>query len=523
MNFEKTQIVWLGSRKNSDIRYMRDKNFIWNPGIFKALGIKFSVNIEEIVPINYDNKLQEIETLLKTWSKRHLTPFGKITVIKSMALAKLVHLFINLPDPTVTFINKLNKMYYDFLWDGKRAKIKNEIACAEYQNGGLNMVDVNSFLASLKISWLKRLDKAPDTSMLRKLTKTINNHLTNLVDNGGELSYTIMNDLNNKNIFWFDVIKHYRRAYASCTAETADEFLSECINFNINIKKGNTYLNLDSWIRQGATKIGDVIDDNGNYFNLANFKDKYPGIRTDHGEFLQVVNSIKRYQNKIDVTLDRNDKRNELTKFWQILLKGENRQMYYHIKGTPKKSETLTKWENIYDKQIQWNKVFLKSTKTTSDPKLKWFQIRTLYKLIPTNRFLHLRKIKDSPLCTFGCTEEETVMHLLYRCPKVQRFWYGILDWIKSKCTNCDNLILTEELIILGYKNNVFTDKAIDLILVIGKWHLYKCKLQDKEPCIEIFKKELKERYLTEKHIYRSRLNIDVFNHTWLQYKHLIE
>ena len=114
-------------------------------------------------------------------------------------------------------------------------------------------------------------------------------------------------------------------------------------------------------------------------------------------------------------------------------------------------------------------------------------------------------------------------MHLLYRCPKVQRFWYGILDWIKSKCTNCDNLILTEELIILGYKNNVFTDKAIDLILVIGKWHLYKCKLQDKEPCIEIFKKELKERYLMEKHIYSSRLNIDVFNHTWLQYKHLIE
>ena len=523
MNFEKTQIVWIGSRKNSDVRYMRDKNFIWNPGIFKVLGINFSVNMEEIVTINYENKLQEIDTLLKVWSKRHLTPFGKITVIKTMALAKLVHLFINLPDPKVTFINRLNKMFNDFLWDGKRAKMAAEVACAECRQGGLNMVDVNSFLASLKISWLKRLDKASETSVFKRLTKSINNYLIKLVDNGAELSYTIMNDLNNKNYFWFDVIKHYRRAYVRCTAETADDFLSECIHFNMNITRGNKYLSLDSWIRQGATKVGDVIDNNGNYFNFVDFKDKYPGIITDHIEYLHVVNSIKSYQNKIDVTIDRNDKRNELPKFWQILLKGERREMYCHIKRTPKKPQALTKWETIYDEQIGWNKIFIKSTKTTTDPKLKWFQIRTLYRLIPTNRFLHLRKIRDSPSCTFGCREEETIMHLFYRCPKVQSFWSGILDWIKNKCTNCDNLILSEQLIILGYKKNVHTDKAIDLIITVGKWHLYKCKLQEREPCLEIFRMELKERYLIEKHIHLSRLNIDSFNHTWLQYKNLIE
>ena len=114
-------------------------------------------------------------------------------------------------------------------------------------------------------------------------------------------------------------------------------------------------------------------------------------------------------------------------------------------------------------------------------------------------------------------------MHLFYRCPKVERFWNEILNWIKSKCTNCDNLTLTEQLIILGYKTNVFTDKAIDLIIVIGKWHLYKCKLQEREPCIEIFKNEMKERYHIEKHIHISRQNIDFFNTTWLQYKNLME
>ena len=33
MNFEKTQIVWIGSTKNSNTRYMRDKNFICRYGM----------------------------------------------------------------------------------------------------------------------------------------------------------------------------------------------------------------------------------------------------------------------------------------------------------------------------------------------------------------------------------------------------------------------------------------------------------------------------------------------------------
>ena len=122
MNFEKTQIVWIGSQKNSNIRYMRDKNFIWNPGIFRMLGITFSVDINRIVPLNFDNKLKEIDALLKIWSRRHLTPFGKITVIKSMALAKIVHLFINLPDPGKSFLNQLKKCSLIFSGTGKGDK-----------------------------------------------------------------------------------------------------------------------------------------------------------------------------------------------------------------------------------------------------------------------------------------------------------------------------------------------------------------------------------------------------------------
>ena len=81
---------------------------VWNPATFKVLGIVFSVNVDSMTPLNFNSKLQEIKTLLNVWSRRNLTPFGKITVIKTLALSKLTYLFMNLPDPDPAFLTELN-------------------------------------------------------------------------------------------------------------------------------------------------------------------------------------------------------------------------------------------------------------------------------------------------------------------------------------------------------------------------------------------------------------------------------
>ena len=81
MNNDKTQIVWIGSQA------LRDMNFCLDPGIFIVLGIKFSTDTDQINEINYDNKLLEIKTILILWKRRQLTPLGKITVIKKLAMS----------------------------------------------------------------------------------------------------------------------------------------------------------------------------------------------------------------------------------------------------------------------------------------------------------------------------------------------------------------------------------------------------------------------------------------------------
>ena len=106
------------------IEYMRDRNFVWDPGTRRILGIKFSTQIKEISELNYADKLDKLKRTLHSWKKRQLSPLGKVTIIKSLIISSITHLLINIPDPPLDFLKKLEVELYDFLWNGKRNEIK---------------------------------------------------------------------------------------------------------------------------------------------------------------------------------------------------------------------------------------------------------------------------------------------------------------------------------------------------------------------------------------------------------------
>ena len=70
--------------------------------------------------------------MLNAWSRRNLTPFGRITVIKSLVISKITHLLMNLPDPEESFLKELNKLLYNFLWNGKNDKIRRSGVCVKH-------------------------------------------------------------------------------------------------------------------------------------------------------------------------------------------------------------------------------------------------------------------------------------------------------------------------------------------------------------------------------------------------------
>ena len=60
---------------------------------------------------------------------------------------------------------------YDFIWDSKPAKIKRDILTMDYEKGGLKMIDLEIFMKSLKIGWIKRMIESEDDGLLKNLNK----------------------------------------------------------------------------------------------------------------------------------------------------------------------------------------------------------------------------------------------------------------------------------------------------------------------------------------------------------------
>ena len=71
INFDKTIVTWIGSRKGCNVKFLRDRKFCWDQGIFTYLGVKFSSDICTIPEINYSDKLNDIKKLLLSWKKWH--------------------------------------------------------------------------------------------------------------------------------------------------------------------------------------------------------------------------------------------------------------------------------------------------------------------------------------------------------------------------------------------------------------------------------------------------------------------
>jgi len=91
--------------------------------------VEFSVDIDQIVKLNFERKLDEISKVTSIWSKRKLTPLGKITVLKTLitCISKLKHLFISLPNPSDKILKDLNTLSYNFIWNGKTDRVNREL------------------------------------------------------------------------------------------------------------------------------------------------------------------------------------------------------------------------------------------------------------------------------------------------------------------------------------------------------------------------------------------------------------
>jgi len=93
--YTKTEAMCIGSCRDSPERPLSLK---WCK-IVKSLGVHYSYNKEVSFQKNF-YKITEIKKQIHQWSWRGLSLFGKVSIIKSLLLPKLVHIFSILSPPS---------------------------------------------------------------------------------------------------------------------------------------------------------------------------------------------------------------------------------------------------------------------------------------------------------------------------------------------------------------------------------------------------------------------------------------
>ena len=203
----KTKAVWFGKSFNSNQKLCPDLNLKWSK-TFTLLGINFENSLEGMEK-NFDDKLVKMEKMLSCWFYRYITPYGKVTIIKTLTLSMLSHLPLVIPNPSKNMFKQIESLFFRFIWNNKSEKIRREDAKLPEKLGGLNVPDIENFWLSLKFSWLRRLlitDSFWPNIVLQEISKIQNRAVTaiDIFESGPTLLCNIGKKLKNK--FWQQVL-----------------------------------------------------------------------------------------------------------------------------------------------------------------------------------------------------------------------------------------------------------------------------------------------------------------------------
>ena len=152
VNSSKTEGMWIGSLKKNEEKPL---GINWPNEPIKALGVSFTYDQTLLYENNFREKLDNMKKLTNIWSSRGLSIYGKVTIIKSLLIPKLVYASSLLPTPA-SIIKQVNHIIYTLLWKGND-KVARLSAINDFEGGRIKMIDIESMIKALRLAWLNRI------------------------------------------------------------------------------------------------------------------------------------------------------------------------------------------------------------------------------------------------------------------------------------------------------------------------------------------------------------------------------
>ena len=506
ISLSKTKAIWFGKGYNRNTKLCQDLNLDWTE-TFTLLGIEFDNNLE-YMDKNFEKKLEAINKMLNCWINRTLTVYGKITVIKTMALSKLSHLVLVLPELDKTKFKRLENLFFRFIWGDKPDKVsRNHVKLSE-KAGGLGMVDIGQFWTALKLSWLRRLLKSkafwPNILELN-IQKLLNKHISSseLLQFGPNFLTNIGKKIGNP--FWkqvFIAIAPLMQGAIFCSPE---KILMSPFWDNSLILRNNRHIKTSSFpaISSKIKTIADFYVNGTNIFATKHeLESKYDiEISEENLRELHYIVTITRQRVGVKPNIGTepyyptqpllinilNITKTGCIAYYKLLI------MKQTLRNTT--SDREARWHNelqtVYGVEF-WAKIYSLAANIKLENKTKWLQFQINRNSLFTNYKVNKFKPNISPLCTFCCHQEnfprfELVSHLFYDCDFILNLWQNIRTWLAA----LDTIVPLERAKLLFGIPNEQSHSVLNYIILSVKSYIWKAKFTTKDLSLIEFQKFL--------------------------------
>jgi hypothetical protein len=310
---------------------------------------------------------------------------------------------------------------------------------------------------------------------------------------------------------WFEIKK-----ITEACEKTPVEVRRECLWLNQYIKINKQVVKWNEWLSKGINTINDITDDSGTFLTKTNLDLKF-GINCDPLRYITLKDAIpsgwrrllKRKKLDTDAISFNDDIRVKIGKQGKKLKDVTNKELYWalisKIRIKPIFMEKLQAELGIAKEE--WEDIFMIPA-CILNTKIRVFQYKLLFGLLPCNLYLNRIQRSDTNKCG-KCNELDDTPHYIFECPYVVPFWNNFMNWWNAMTNSV--IFLDKRSALTGFIGLHDIFHTLNACLLLAKWHVYKCKLDESEVFFHNFLCDLKYSLDMEK-------SIALRNNTLLKY-----
>ena len=416
--------------------------FKWIDSGMQYLGIRLTPTINDMVQANFNPLLQRIKDNLDKWKLINLSLWGKVNTIKMMVASQVNYISMMVPLTVPdSFFKQYNQIIREFLWNGKKPRMKLEKLYTTRNKGGLALPNVELYRTAFEVSKLAKhwcgehsslgwLDIErelvspfePIESLSQGLKK--NRHPNPILQYSRETWAKVHKQLH---------ISQYKQMYSS-------------IWNNPSIKVGKKPFVWTTWLNQNINRLSDLYAD-GLFQSFEELKLKFNlRDKADFWRYLQLRSCVT----SLKVSLDEDT--NKLLCYFREPEPVRTASAFYKIMADSMYGhcDSLRQiWERDLNSNIEgkaWEKVVFNAGWPVRDSISKFTHYKVIHRYYYTPVKLHRMGLMKDNICWKCMKATGSYLHLLWDCPLVFPFWRQIIktigEWLTTALPESPQLCL---------------------------------------------------------------------------------